>query len=84
MHQICIRNSLMVPGVIVAQVLKHLDPIGFDTRRRQTLRRRLCYSQGPNWVWDLDGYDKLKPYGFEMHDCIDGYSRRVLWLKAQR
>ena len=29
------------------------------------------YMQG---VWHLHGYDKLKPYGFVIHGCIDGYS----------
>lgn len=29
--------------------------------------------QGPDFVWHLDGYDKLKPYGFAIHGCIDGY-----------
>ena len=24
-------------------------------------------------LWHLDGYDKLKPYGFAIHGCIDGY-----------
>lgn len=38
-------------------------------------------SQGPNFVWHLDGYDKLKPYGFAIHGCIDGYSRKMIWLK---
>ena len=28
--------------------------------------------QGPNEVWHCDGYDKLKPYGFAIHGCIDG------------
>lgn len=28
------------------------------------------------------GYDKLKPYGFPIHGCICGYSRRVLWLEV--
>ena len=84
MHQRCNRNGLMVSRVIVAQAMKHLDPIGVNTRRRRTLRRRLYYSQGPNWVWHLDGYDRLKPYGFEIHGCIDGYSRRVLWLSVIR
>jgi hypothetical protein len=28
--------------------------------------------KGPNFVWHLDGYDKLKPYGFAIHGCIDG------------
>ena len=32
----------------------------------------------------FDGSDKLKPYGFEIHGCIDGYSRSVLWLSVVR
>ena len=84
MHQWCIRNGLMISRVIIAQVMKHLDPIGVNTRRRRTLRRQLYYSQGPNWVWRLDRYDKFKPYGFERHGCIDGYSRRVLWVSVIR
>ena len=35
-------------------------------------------------VWHLDGYDKLKPCDFEIHDCIYGYSRPVLWLSVIR
>ena len=31
-----------------------------------------------------DGYDKLKPYGFPVHGCIDGWSRKVLWLHVTR
>jgi hypothetical protein len=27
-------------------------------------------------------YDKLKPFGLCIHGCIDGYSRRILWLKV--
>ena len=27
------------------------------------------------------GYDKLKPYGFPIHGCICGYSRRIIWLE---
>ena len=32
----------------------------------------------------MGGYDKLKPYGFEIHGWIDGYSSRVLWLSVIR
>ena len=60
--------------------MKAIDPEGVAARKRRSLKRRLYYSKGPNWVWHLDGYDKLKPYGFAIHGCIDGYSRRVLWL----
>ena len=36
---------------------------------------------GPNFIWHIDGYDKLKPYGFCIHGAVDGYSRRILWLE---
>ena len=32
---------------------------------------------GPNQVFSVDGYDKLKDFGFEIYAFIDGYSRFV-------
>ena len=29
-------------------------------------------------------YDKLKPFGFPIHGCVDGFSRRITWLDVQR
>ncbi|KAL5517865.1 hypothetical protein EMCRGX_G003496 [Ephydatia muelleri] len=37
--------------------------------------------QDPNWCWYIDGYDKLKPFGFPIHACIDGFSRKIIWLE---
>lgn len=37
---------------------------------------------GPNFIWHIDGYDKLKPYGFCIHGAIDIYSRPILWLEV--
>ena len=45
---------------------------------------RECRNPGPNFGWHTAGYDKLKPYGFPIHDCIDGFSRRVICLKVSR
>lgn len=42
----------------------------------------LLLLQGPNFCWHIDGNDKLKTYGFSLHGCIDGYSRKVLWLEV--
>ena len=44
------------------------------TRQRKTRRlsRRVYLSKGPNYIWHVDGYDKLKPYGIAIHGCIDG------------
>ena len=44
-------------------------------------KQRLYAAKGPNYLWHTDGYDKLKPFGFCIHDAIDGYSRSVLWLE---
>jgi hypothetical protein len=56
------------------------DPEGVAMRKSKSLKRRLYYSKGPNFSWHLDGYDKLSPYGLAIHGCIDGFSRKMLWL----
>lgn len=58
-----------------------MDPEGCTRRKRHKLKRRIYSNLGPNYCWHIDGYDKLKPDGFATHGCIDGYSRKVLWLK---
>ncbi|KAJ8676045.1 hypothetical protein QAD02_011831 [Eretmocerus hayati] len=35
---------------------------------------------GSNYLWHIDGYDKIKRYEFAIHGCVDGYSRKVVWL----
>ena len=37
----------------------------------------LFTSQGPNFAWHCDGYDKLKPFGLPIHGCIDGYNNSM-------
>ena len=54
---------------------------GCFTKKKKKLTRRVYHSSGPNELWHADGYDKLKPYGFPIHGCIDGYSRKILWLQ---
>ncbi|KAK2554102.1 hypothetical protein P5673_024448 [Acropora cervicornis] len=39
-------------------------------------------TEGPNHLWHIDEYDKLKPFGFCIHGGIDGYSRRIMWLEV--
>ena len=46
------------------------------------MHRRKYISQGPNYAWHIDGHDKLKPFGFSIHGCLDGFSRKVLWLEV--
>ena len=60
--------------------MKQLDPEDVVRRQRHQLQRRKYFSKGPNYVWHLEGYGKLKPFSFAIHACIDGYSRKGLWL----
>ena len=69
---------------VVMKMLRELDPDGTETRRARRLRRRQYVSIGPNFCWHADGYDKLKPYGFPIHGCVDGFSRKILWIKVFR
>lgn len=77
-------HGLSVRRDTVQAALSIIDPDGVALRKARCLKRRMYYSKGPNYMVHIDGYDKLKPYGFPIHGAIDGYSRRVLWLKIAR
>lgn len=78
-----LRDSykLHVKQTTVLKLLRLIDPHGVNNRKRRKLHQRNYSVPGPNHVWHSDGYDKLKPYGFAVRTCIDGFSRKVLWLK---
>ena len=83
-HRLRNDYDLAVDKEIVRLILKTLDPEAFEKRPRRRLRRRKYYAKGPNYIWHIDGYDELKPFGFCIHGAVDGYmhSRRILWLEA--
>ncbi|XP_073798490.1 uncharacterized protein [Danio rerio] len=82
MYTKCRENGLRVRKEDVRFVLKELDPVGVSVRRARRLRRRNYFAKGPNFIWHLDSYDKLKPYGVCINGCIDGFSRKIIWLNA--
>ena len=75
-------KDILVPRNVVRVALTLLDPEGVNLRKRKRLRRRQYVNPGPNFVWHIDGCDKLKPYGFAIHGAIDGFSRKILWLEV--
>ena len=77
-------EGIQVPRRYVEELLRELDPEGCEMRKAKKLRRRKYTSCGPNECWHTDGYDKLKPFGFPIHGCIDGWSRKILWLKVAK
>lgn len=72
------QYKLQVKRDTVYKILKTLDPEGIANCFGNNLRRRQYFSLGPNFMWHLDGYDKLKQFGFAIHGCIDGFFRSVV------
>lgn len=82
MHLRCLQNNLIVTQSVVRELLTYLDPQGVEIRKRRRLRRRQYHNKGPNYLWHVDSYDKLKPYGICINGCIDGFSRHIIWLRT--
>ena len=82
LHRKCLINGFTVSQQTVATMLQFFDAVGVDIRRRRRLRRRQYNSAGPNRMWHLDSYDKIKRYGICINGCVNGFSRRIIWMKA--
>lgn len=74
------KHRLRVKRDIVMRLLRQLNPQQTALRRRRRFTQRTYHSMGPNYIWHVDGYDKLKPFGLALSGCIDGFSRRIMWL----
>jgi hypothetical protein len=35
---------------------------------------------GPDWIWLINGHDKLLLFGIEIYACINTYSRNIIWV----
>ena len=79
-HRALVRKGLVVRKDDVRLVVKELDPEVVMLRKRRRLCRCKYSNPGPSFIWHIDGYDKLKYFGFSIHGCIDGFSRNILWL----
>lgn len=84
MHLRCIQNGICVPRDTVSILMQILDPRGVQTILKRRLRRRKYLAAGPDFIWHVDSYDKLRPYGICINGCIDGFSRHLIWLNAYK
>ncbi|XP_062517895.1 uncharacterized protein LOC134193120 isoform X2 [Corticium candelabrum] len=75
------RHGLAVRRDILMTLLSIMDPEGAKSKKDRRLKRRVYVNEGPNYVWHTDGYDKFSSFGIYIHSCIDGYSRKILWMK---
>lgn len=82
MHLKCLQAGYCVPQGTIRRLLLIIDPVGVQLRKKKKLHKRLYSNRGPNYLWYIDAYDKLKPYGIGISGCIDGFSRHIMWLTA--
>ena len=83
-HTLRLDYGIQAPRRKVEGILQQVEPEGTALRKGYALRRRWYTNPGPNFTWQVDDYDKLKPYGFPIHGAVDGFSHRVMWLKICR
>ena len=51
---------------------------------KRRLRRRQYHSKGPDFLWHIDSFDKLKQYGLCVNGFIDGFSRKIIWVNVYK
>ena len=79
MHQtLKISYEVNVPRDNVMQILNEIDANGTEEAKWERLRTGNYYSIGSNTTCCMNDFDKLKPCGFPIHGCVDGFSRRVI------
>eukprot|EP00794_Sanderia_malayensis_P020886 gene20886-biopygen15404 len=68
----------------VRESMWHVDPTGLLLRatRLNTLQRRKYSVPGTLALWHVDGNHKLIRWRFVVHGAIDGYSRRIMYIKC--
>ena len=54
-HTLRIKYNLHVPRVVVARLLREIDPSASMQRRQRWLPRRQYFSYDPNFCWHVDG-----------------------------
>ena len=56
---------------------------GRDRRpRMKPTHRRQAVFPGNNFVWSVDGHDKLLNWGIDIYAAIDGFLRRIIWINV--
>ena len=76
-----LNHDIYAPCDHVMTALQQVELTATEARTHQ-LKSREYESNDSNDCWHIDGYDKLKPFGFPIHGAIDGHSRKILWLKV--
>lgn len=62
--------------------MTRVDPKNTAIRWCAQVSRRTYQVPWPNSLWHIDGHHSLIRWKFVIHGCIDGFSRRIMFLKC--
>ena len=74
--------GLAVNRETIRLVMETMDPEGLSLRAPFKLNRRKHIFNVSIEIWNMEGYDKLKLFGFAVHEYIDGFSRNKIWIRV--
>ena len=77
------NNGIKTDRERVRLCLKTIDPESVKRRKAHELKRQMYVFQGPNFKWNIYSYDKLKPFGFPIHEAVDRFSRKIFRVLAR-
>ena len=66
----------------IRECLARVDPANTALRWGIVVSRRQYSVPWPNSLWHLDGHHSLIRWGLVIHGCIDGFSRRIMFLRC--
>ena len=66
----------------IRESMARVDPRNTALRWACVVRRRKYSVPWPNSLWHLDGHHSLIRWRMVIHGCIDGFSRRIMFLKC--
>ena len=66
----------------IREALTRVDPVNSRLRWAITITRRVYSVPWPNSLWHIDGHHSLIRWGLVIHGCIDGFSRKIIYLKC--
>ena len=62
----------------VRQIVKQLNSDSGKLRKRRRMYTRRYVADGPNFIRHLSEHDKVKPFDFNILECIDKFSQCLI------
>ena len=77
---ISLKYGVNVSKEYMRKGLVDIELEGVSMRKKKTIKRRTYETNGQFDMFHIDGNYKLKRFGFVIRECIDGFSRKLIWL----